>query len=172
MTDDDGSTSDGSSQLGRLGRVLRRARPADADAIAAVLTAARAEQAFIPPLHTPEDDHRFVTERLLPANEVWVVAEAGEVVGFASFGDDLLGHLYVAPRAQRRGIGRALLDKVKERRPDGFTLWTHQPNARARAFYEHEGLAAVEFTDGSANEEKVPDVRYAWRPRGRGAHER
>jgi GNAT superfamily N-acetyltransferase len=95
-----------------------------------------------------------------------VVHEAGEIVGFASFGDRVLGHLYVAPPAQGRGIGRILLDKVKERRPDGFTLWTHQPNAPARAFYEREGLVAVEFTDGSANEEQVPDVRYAWRPRG------
>jgi len=106
MTYSDGSTSDDASQPSRHERVLRRARPADADAIAAVLTAARAEQAFIPPLHTPAEDHRFVTERLLPANEVGVVAAAGEVVGFASFGDDVLGHLYVTPRAQRRGIGR------------------------------------------------------------------
>ena len=149
-----------------MDRALRPARPADAKAIAVVLTAARAEQAFIPPLHTPEDYHSFVREVMLPANEVWVVEEASLVVGFASFGDHLLGHIYVAPAAQRRGIGRVLLDKVKERRPDGFTLWTHQPNVAARAFYEREGLEPVEFTDGSANEERVPDVRYEWRPRG------
>jgi GNAT superfamily N-acetyltransferase len=142
---------------------LRRATPADANAIAAVLTAARADQPFIPPLHTPEEDRRFVAERMLSANEVWVVDEDSKVVGFASFGHDLLGHLYVTPGAQRRGIGRVLLDKVKELRPNGFTLWTHQPNIQARAFYEHEGLEAVEFTDGSTNEEHVPDVRYAWR---------
>jgi GNAT superfamily N-acetyltransferase len=152
--------------------VLRRANLADADAIAAVLTSARAEQAFIPLLHSPEDDRWFVRELMLPANEVWVVVQEGEVVGFASFGRDLLGHIYVAPRAQRRGIGRVLLDKVKVRRPDGFTLWTHQPNAAARAFYEREGLGAVEFTDGSANEERVPDVRYDWRPRNRGLDRR
>jgi GNAT superfamily N-acetyltransferase len=145
--------------------VLRRAAPADANAIAAVLTAARAEQAFIPPLHTPEEDRWFASQRMLPANEVWVVEEAGTIVGFAAFGPDLLGHLYVAPRAQRRGIGRMLLDKVKQERPDGFTLWTHQPNTGARAFYEHEGLVAVEFTDGQSNQEQVPDVRYTWRPR-------
>jgi len=143
---------------------LRRAGAADGDAIAAVLTAARAEQAFIPPLHTGDDDRRFVSTVMLPSNEVWVVAEGGVVVGFAAFSHDLLGYLYVAPAAQRRGIGRALLDHVKKRRPDGFTLWTHQPNAQARAFYEREGLSAVEFTDGATNEEKVPDVRYEWRP--------
>src|SRR5438270_12789929 len=109
-----GADGDCSSQLSRLERALRRARPADANAIAAVLTAARAEQAFIPPLHTPEDNLRFVRELMLPANEVWVVEESGLVVGFASFGHDLLRHIYVAPGAQGRGIGRVLLDKVKE----------------------------------------------------------
>jgi GNAT superfamily N-acetyltransferase len=149
-------------------RDLRPATPADAEAIALVLTAARAEQAFIPPLHTPDENHWFVTELMLPANEVWVIEEAGVVVAFASFSHDVLAHIYVAPGAQGRGIGRVLLDKVKERSPNGFTLWTHQPNVVARAFYEREGLDAVEFTDGSANEERVPDVRYEWRPRGGG----
>jgi len=100
----------------------------------------------------------------------WVVEDAGVIVGFASFSADLLGHIYVTPRAQHGGVGRLLLDKVKQLRPDGFTLWTHQPNVQARRFYEHQGLEAVEFTDGSTNEEKVPDVRYAWRPRDRGSH--
>jgi len=144
--------------------VLRPARPEDAPAIAAVLTAARAEQPFFPPIHTPADDLWFVTERMLPANVVWVALESDAVVAFAAFDADLLGHIFVAPPAQRRGIGHMLLEKVKELRPHGFTLWTHQPNTQARAFYEREGLTAVEFTDGSATDEKVPDVRYAWRP--------
>ncbi len=129
-----------------------------------MLTAARAEQAFFPPIHTAEDDRWFVRERMLPAEEVWVVEESGEVVGFAALGDELLGHLYVAPRAQGRGVGRRLLDVTKERRPNGFSLWTHQPNVRARAFYQRAGLEPVEFTDGSTNQERVPDVRYVWRP--------
>jgi ribosomal protein S18 acetylase RimI-like enzyme len=157
-----GADGDASNRSDASERVLRRATPADANAIAAVLTAARARQAFIPPLHTPDDDRRFVSDVMLPSTEVWVVEEAGMVVGFASFGEDVLGHLYVAPEAQRRGIGRVLLDTVKARRPDGFTLWTHQPNAPGRAFYDRQGLIAVEFTDGAANEEKVPDVRYVW----------
>ena len=39
-----------------------------------------------------------------------------------------------------------------------------QQNERARRFYEARGFRAVEFTDGEANEEKTPDVRYEWRP--------
>ena len=29
---------------------------------------------------------------------------------------------------------------------------------------EHNGLELVELTDGSGNEEREPDARYAWRP--------
>jgi hypothetical protein len=51
---------------------------------------------------------------------------------------------------------------VKTLRPDGFQFWVFQQNERARRFYEAHGAAAVEFTDGSGNEEKTPDVRYRW----------
>ena len=47
-------------------------------------------------------------------------------------------------------------------RPDGLELWTFQVNVGARRFYERHGFRAVELTDGSANEEHEPDVRYVW----------
>jgi len=144
--------------------MLRRATAEDADAIAAIFTAARDEQRFIPALHTPEEHQWFFREVVLPEQEVWIAEEDGAAVGFAALNQDLLGHIYVHPTYQGRGIGRVLFEKVKERRPSGFTLWTHQPNEGARRFYEREGLAAVELTDGAGNEEKVPDVRYEWTP--------
>jgi ribosomal protein S18 acetylase RimI-like enzyme len=49
-------------------------------------------------------------------------------------------------------------------RPHGLWLWTFQTNTGARRFYERHGFVAVDETDGSANEERAPDVRYAWRP--------
>ena len=41
-------------------------------------------------------------------------------------------------------------------------LWTFQRNLRARAFYEKLAFAPVRFTDGASNEEREPDVLYAW----------
>jgi GNAT superfamily N-acetyltransferase len=144
--------------------VLRRATETDADAIADVLTAARAAQAWFPPLHSPEETRVFVRERLLPGHETWVVERDGRLVAFAAITGDHLGHLFVHPDAQGRGIGTALLEHTQRLLPDGFSLWTHQAS-EARAFYEARGLVAVEFTDGSTTMEKIPDVRYAWRPR-------
>jgi hypothetical protein len=71
-----GGQSDGHPRRQDAG-VLRPAVAADADGIAAVLTSARAAQTFISPLHTPSDDHGFLTERMLAANEVWVVDHVG-----------------------------------------------------------------------------------------------
>ncbi len=46
----------------------------------------------------------------------------------------------------------------------GLQLWTFQVNGPAQSFYERHGCRAVERTDGATNEEREPDVRYAWRP--------
>jgi GNAT superfamily N-acetyltransferase len=53
---------------------------------------------------------------------------------------------------------------AKEQRPAGLELWTFQVNESARRFYERHGFTEVEHTDGAGNEEREPDVRYAWRP--------
>lgn len=37
-----------------------------------------------------------------------------------------------------------------------------QLNDKARRFYERRGFVAVEFGDGTGNEEGEPDVRYHW----------
>ncbi|TKT00249.1 GNAT family N-acetyltransferase [Streptomyces lasalocidi] len=63
-----------------------------------------------------------------------------------------------------RGIGDRFVSLARQRSPRGLTLWTFQVNEPAHRFYERHGFTAVEFTDGSGNEEREPDVRYEWRP--------
>jgi hypothetical protein len=62
------------------------------------------------------------------------------------------------------GLARNSLEQAKRLRPNGLWLWTFQANTGARRFYERHGFVAVDATDGSGNEERAPDVRYAWRP--------
>ena len=124
---------------------------------------------WLPDLHTPEDDRRYLREVVLPGMEVWVAEEAdGVVTVFMTLGTrdgvDFMEHLYVAPAHQRRGIGTALKERATERRPAGFRLWMFQRNSGARDFYEHHGFRLVELTDGSGNEEKEPDTLYEWAP--------
>jgi ribosomal protein S18 acetylase RimI-like enzyme len=143
---------------------LRPAKPADADAVAAVFTPSFAGLAYLPRLHTAEEDRAHFRGLLERGHELWVAEEDGRIRGFAHLHEDVLQHLYVHPEAQGRGIGSALLDRVKERRPDGFQLWVFQRNEGARRFYERHGMRLVEVTDGAGNEEREPDARYEWRP--------
>jgi GNAT superfamily N-acetyltransferase len=149
--------------------VLRHATVADADAVAEVFIAARDQQTYLPAVHTHDEHRQFVRDVVLADYEVWVAEDEGRIEGMAALAGDELAHLDVHPRAQNRGIGTTLLEKTKELRPNGFFLWTHQPNTGACRLYERNGLVAAEYTDGATNEEKTPDVRYVWDPAGRGS---
>ncbi len=85
-------------------------------------------------------------------------------MGIGALDGDMLEHLYVLPGEQSRGVGNRLLAKAKEVSPSGLCLWTFQRNTPARAFYERCGFTAVEFGDGSGNEEGKLDVLSRWIP--------
>jgi GNAT superfamily N-acetyltransferase len=128
------------------------------------LASRRQAKPYLPELHTDAEILVWMETIVLATHEVTVAELAGQIVGFAAVEGDLLAHLYVDPREQRRGIGGALLEWVKELRPTGFRLWVFQRNEAARSFYEARGCRLVELTDGSGNEEREPDALYEWFP--------
>jgi len=142
--------------------VLRPAITDDAAEITELYLATRraAEPAMPPQLHTPESVLAHTTGEIVE-KEVWV-AESDEILGFATLDKAFLDSLYVGPDHQGFGVGTALLDLAKARRPGGFALWVFARNDRARGFYRRHGLVELEHTDGSGNEERSPDVRMAW----------
>ena len=133
------------------------------NAIAALFRRSFGTLTFLPTLHTPEEDRAYF-RGVVADSEVWVWEEDGRVLGFAALTADELTHIYVEPDAHGHGIGGALIDRAKERRPGGFRLWVFQQNANARRFYERRGFDLVRETDGSGNEERTPDALYAWSP--------
>jgi putative acetyltransferase len=143
--------------------LMRLGRRGDAEAMAdAHLDSRREGMPWLPVLHSREDAIGYFAGQVLLREEV-LVAEVNQlVVGFIALEGDYVDHLYVAPAFQGRGIGAKLLAMAKELRPDGLKLWTFQRNAGARRFYEARGFIASEFTDGSRNEEREPDVLYTW----------
>jgi GNAT superfamily N-acetyltransferase len=154
---------------GAGGVVIRRAEAEDAAAIAGILRASRrAAMPWLPELHTPEEDLAFVAGQVLRQAEVWVACDPA-LLGFVARRGEWLDHLYLAPSRRGEGIGQTLLRQAMEGR-ERLALWAFQRNHAARRFYERHGFRAVAFTDGAANEEKEPDVRYEWRrpEQGRG----
>ena len=116
---------------------------------------------YLPDLHTPDEDLAFFQEHVFPTSEVWIAETEGQLVGFAGARLDWLDHLYVDPAWHGRGVGHALLSAVRKERSE-LNLWTFQDNAQARRFYERQGFRLIATTDGSGNEECMPDVHYRW----------
>jgi GNAT superfamily N-acetyltransferase len=143
---------------------LRPATEADLPAVTEVLMAAReaAYPAMPHGVHVPDEVRAWVAGWDLAATPVWLACSGAAVLGYARFDEVWLDDLYVAPSAQGGGVGSALLDVVKAQRPGGFCLWVFESNAPARRFYAARGLVELEHTDGSANEERAPDLRMAW----------
>ncbi len=142
--------------------VLRPALESDVPDLLRVYLTARAAAPMPPTTHTEDQVGAWMLGWFGEAREPWLAEQDHEVVGLLVLEGDWLHSLYVAPSAQRRGVGAALLELAQARRPDGFALWVFASNEPARAFYRAQGLVELETTDGSGNEEGAPDVRMAW----------
>ena len=143
---------------------VRRVEPVDLPGVAELYLASRAAAVpSMPPVGRPPDDVRaWVVGWDLERRETWVAERVGEPVGVLSLREDWVEMLYVAPQAQRSGVGSALLGLSQGLRPEGFCLWVFEANRPARAFYARHGLVELEHTDGAGNEEHAPDIRLAW----------
>lgn len=151
-------TTSSSEKQGELDVVVRPGLEADLAPVLEVQQAARdASGEAMPPPTGPEDWR-------LDRDELWVAQDAtGAVVGFVVLQGDFVHSVYVAPPAQRRGVGSLLLDLVKAMRPGGFSLYVYATNSPAQAFYAAHGLIGLEPLEASAAHPAHPrERRLAW----------
>ena len=145
--------------------VLRRMLPDEAATVAGVWR--RSRQHAQPWLEgrvarSEADDLRRI-EHVAATGQVWVAIDEGVLIGLLGLVGQQLDLLYVEPSAQGRGVGTTLLEHARVVSPSGLTLFTHQRNVRARAFYEHRGFRATRLGTSPAPESE-PDVLYEWTP--------
>jgi GNAT superfamily N-acetyltransferase len=143
---------------------MRVATVSDASAVADLFLAARAHSIeTIPPVVGDYDRALpWLESRIQKGEQCWVTEDASGLSALMLLEPGWIDQLYIRPDAIGQGLGTLLLDKAKALMPDGIQLWTFQSNVRAQKFYEQRGFVAVEWTDGSSNEECEPDVRYVW----------
>lgn len=111
-----------------------------------------------------------VQEQLLSA-EVYVYEEEREegkkdglqhksILGFAGMEGDYLAGIFVNQKFRSMGIGKCLLDHIKEYHTH-FSLKVYQKNTKAIGFYHREGLVIT--AEGTDAETKEEEYTMTWR---------
>jgi GNAT superfamily N-acetyltransferase len=139
---------------------LRMARDLDAGAVGAILSEFVDTSDWMPRIHSRAEDIAHAA-RMIDLGRVHVAEDNGTVVGFCARNGDDLDALYVIAEKRGQGIGAALLRHAQSA-VDRLELWTFQANTGAQRFYQRHGFAEVQRTDGSGNDERLPDIQYEW----------
>ena len=106
-------------------------------------------------------EHFEMVRDLLPQAELYVHEDAGtrQIDGFIGLTENHIEGIFVAKSARSKGIGRALLEYAKSRKPR-LTLSVYQKNERALAFYRREQfIVQSEGIDEDTNE---ADIQMLW----------
>ncbi len=120
---------------------IRRARPRDFPGLIGLWDRAMADShSFVEPARLAAERHTLGTV-YLPACEVWMAQEGRALAFIALHGPGNIAGLFVDPKFQGRGIGRALLNHVKG--TVALHLEVVAPNFNARRFYERCGFQEV-----------------------------
>jgi len=130
-----------------------------ADAAALYVRAGMAAFTWRPAGHfTAEDFVRFAEEE-----EVWLALMGNALVGILSLfrADNFIHCLYVAPEAQRLGVGKSLVAYLRNETGRPLTLKLDTLNTRAIAFYEATGWTRLDGPDDfGADLQGVTWARY------------
>ncbi|MCN4546245.1 N-acetyltransferase, partial [Escherichia coli] len=90
----------------------------------------------------------------------WVWEEDGKLLGFVSIMEGrFLAAMFVAPKAVRRGIGKALMQYVQQRYPH-LMLEVYQKNQPAIDFYRAQGFHIVDCA--WQDETQLPTWIMSW----------
>lgn len=121
--------------------MIRKMRPCDLERVMKIWLEGNCDaHPFVPQgywqANAPE-----VRRQLLQA-EVFVWEEDGAVLGFAGMQEDYLAGIFVDRGSRSKGVGKQLLDAVKETH-DFVSLCVYVENRGAVRFYLREGLTTV-----------------------------
>lgn len=115
-------------------------------------------------------NHFSLVRDLLPKAEIYVFENdtTKKLQGFIGFHENDIEGIFVEDTAQSHGIGRQLMEKVKERRQT-LSLKVYEKNRRAIRFYEREGFSVrAKGMDEATKEAELTMVwqRHRFKPAG------
>lgn len=104
----------------------------------------------------------FADRQVRKWTDIQVSISGGEVNGVMCLVGSHVDQLFVEPDWQGKGVGKALLDRVKAAFPDGFTLDVFEKNTAALGFYSHLGFQIIDNIASQLEGER--ELRLKWLP--------
>ena len=98
-----------------------------------------------------------LVKEMLSQSEVYVFEADKMIQGFVGLNDEYIEGIFVSDEMQSCGIGKLLLDYVKDKKVS-LRLNVYQKNARAISFYQREGFIAEK--KGCKNRNSQPERSY------------
>ena len=118
--------------------MIRKLQKADINRAADIWLKTNLKAHFFIPEQYWISNYEFVKE-MLPQAEVYVYEDDKMIQGFIGINDEYIEGIFVSDEMQSRGIGKMLLDYVKDKK-DRLQLKVYQKNVRAMSFYQREGF--------------------------------
>ena len=107
---------------------------------------------FIPKEYL-EEKFNYV-KSILPSAEIYVYIDKNTIEGFIGINNNYIEGIFIKEINQNKGIGTALLEKVKQLKPK-LILNVYEKNKKAIKFYEKNGFKIIkENTDKETNEKE------------------
>ena len=101
-----------------------------------------------------ENNYKYVKD-ILPDADIYVYILDEQIVGFVGLNNNYIEGIFVDVNNQHKGIGTALLDKIKEYK-ESLTLSVYKKNVNAIKFYEKNNFIIT----GKNIDENTNEIEY------------
>lgn len=118
--------------------MIRTLQEADIDRVAEIWLDSNLKAHHFIPAQYWKSNFGLVKEMLLQA-EVYVYENDQKIQGFTGLNGEYIEGIFVSDAMQSQGIGKMLLDYVKDKK-EKLLLNVYQKNVRAIRFYQREGF--------------------------------
>ena len=118
--------------------MIRELRKTDINKVADIWLDTNIKAHYFIPVQYWQSNFELVKDLLLQAT-VYVYEDNQEIQGFVGLNDEYIEGIFVSDKTQSQGIGKSLLNYVKDKKNKLF-LNVYQKNTQAIFFYQREGF--------------------------------
>lgn len=118
--------------------MIRKFRDEDIDEVMELWFAGNVQAHYFIPSEYWENNYEVV-KNMLPQANLSVCEKEKQILGFIGLQENYIAGIFVKAASQSKGIGRQLLDSVKQDRTH-LTLHVYKKNERGIRFYRREGF--------------------------------